>query len=74
MHQLKGFQRVTLDAGQAKTVTFTVSARDLAHWDTTANAWSTTAGSYQILVGDSSRSLPLTGTATVATTTTVPAV
>jgi beta-glucosidase len=61
-HQLKGFQRITLAAGASGTVTFPVRARDLAHWDTSSHSWKTTAGSYQILVGDSSRNLPLTGT------------
>ncbi|MDX6389252.1 MAG: beta-glucosidase [Streptosporangiaceae bacterium] len=69
-HQLKGFQRVTLTPGASATVTFTVTARDLAHWDTTSNAWIATAGSYQILVGDSSRSLPLSGSVTVPATIT----
>jgi beta-glucosidase len=61
-HQLKGFQRITLAAGGSGTVTFQVRARDLAHWDTSSHSWKTTAGSYQILVGDSSRNLPLAGT------------
>jgi beta-glucosidase len=61
-HQLKGFQRITLAAGAAGTVTFSVRARDLAHWDTSSHAWKTTAGTYQILIGDSSRNLPLSGT------------
>jgi beta-glucosidase len=68
--QLKNFQRVTLDAGKAQTVHFAVSSRDLAMWDTGTSAWRTPAGAYQILVGDSSRNLPLTGTLTVATTLT----
>ncbi|MEN3309768.1 MAG: beta-glucosidase, partial [Micromonosporaceae bacterium] len=69
VHQLRNFKRVTLNPGQATTVAFTVSTHDLAHWDSTANAWTTTAGSYQILVGDSSRNLPLSAALTVATTT-----
>jgi beta-glucosidase len=64
-HQLKGFQRVTLSPGQSQTVTFTVATRDLSHWDTGSGAWVASSGSYQILVGDSSRSLPLTGSLTV---------
>jgi beta-glucosidase len=68
VRQLRNFQRVTLAPGQAQTVQFTVTAHDLAHWDTTANGWSTTAGSYQILVGDSSRNLPLSGAINVSTT------
>jgi beta-glucosidase len=58
-HQLKGFQRITLNPGASATVTFTVTAHDLASWDTTSSNWIAGAGSYQILVGDSSRNLPL---------------
>ncbi|MCO5998985.1 glycoside hydrolase family 3 C-terminal domain-containing protein, partial [Actinoallomurus rhizosphaericola] len=65
-HQLRGFQRVELQPGQSQTVRFTVTAHDLAHWDDTAGGWTTTPGTYQILVGDSSRNLPLTGSITVA--------
>jgi beta-glucosidase len=64
-HQLKGFQRITLNPGASGTVTFTVTAHDLASWDTTSSNWIAQAGSYQILVGNSSRNLPLTGTITL---------
>jgi beta-glucosidase len=39
-----------------------VTAHDLASWDTTSSNWIAGAGSYQILAGDSSRNLPLSGT------------
>ncbi|WP_307795291.1 discoidin domain-containing protein [Actinacidiphila acididurans] len=68
VHQLRGFQRVTLNPGQAQTLTFTVSTHDLAYWNTSGNTWTTAAGSYQILVGDSSRNLPVSGTLSVPTT------
>ena len=61
-HQLKGFQRIALNPGASATVTFTITAHDLASWDTTSGNWIAGAGTYQILVGDSSRNLPLTGT------------
>jgi beta-glucosidase len=64
--QLRGFQRVELQPGASATVTFTVSAHDLAYWDTSSSSWTTPAGAYRIMVGDSSRSLPLTGTLDVA--------
>jgi beta-glucosidase len=67
-HQLKGYQKVTLNPGQSQAVQFTLTAHDLAHWSTTTNAWTTNPGAYQILVGNSSRNLPLTGTLTVNTT------
>ncbi|MEV6013867.1 discoidin domain-containing protein [Streptomyces sp. NPDC051976] len=60
-HQLKGFQRITLAPGASGTVTFTVTNHDLASWNTTADHWVAAAGTYQILVGDSSRNLPLSG-------------
>ncbi|MFJ2954792.1 discoidin domain-containing protein [Streptomyces sp. NBC_00669] len=68
VHQLRGYQRVTLAPGQSQTVTFTVSTHDLAYWNTSNSNWTTAAGDYQILVGDSSRNLPLTGTLNVPTT------
>ncbi|MFI0720364.1 glycoside hydrolase family 3 C-terminal domain-containing protein [Streptomyces sp. NPDC021224] len=65
--QLKGFSRVDLQPGASAKVTFTVSAHDLAYWNTSSSSWTTAAGAYQIMVGDSSRNLPLTGTLNVAT-------
>ncbi|SDO70941.1 beta-glucosidase [Nakamurella panacisegetis] len=57
---LKGFQRVTLAAGDSTPVTFTLTQSDLQIWDSTAHNWTITPGDYQIHVGDSSRDLPLT--------------
>ncbi|WP_329172030.1 discoidin domain-containing protein [Streptomyces sp. NBC_01477] len=64
-HQLKGFQRISLAAGASGTVTFTVPVHALASWSTTAGHWVADAGTYQILVGDSSRNLPLSGSVTL---------
>jgi len=47
-----------------------LAAHDLAYWNTSTSVWTTPAGSYQILIGDSSRNLPLSGTLTVASTIT----
>jgi len=63
-HQLKGYQKITLTPGQSQVVTFTLTPRDLAHWNGT---WTTNTGSYGVFVGDSSRNLPLTGTIAVTT-------
>jgi beta-glucosidase len=54
--QLKGFQRVTLRPGQTTQVTFSVSSNDLAWWN---GHWEVTPGTYALMVGDSSASLPL---------------
>ncbi|HEY8720441.1 glycoside hydrolase family 3 C-terminal domain-containing protein [Pengzhenrongella sp.] len=59
--QLKGFQKVYLQPGQTRKVTFTISAKDASYWSG-AHKWSLGAGTYRVLVGDSSRSVPLAGT------------
>ena len=64
--QLKGFQRVTLNPGQAATVTFPLTIHDLASWSPTDNQWEAKAGAYSIKVGDSSANLPLTGSTSLA--------
>ena len=64
--QLEGFQRVNLAAGAATTVTFTLTQQNLQYWNSSSSAWATSTGNYGIEVGDSSASLPLTGTLAVA--------
>ncbi len=64
--QLKGFQRVSLNPGQSTTVSFPLTIHSLAAWSAADNAWEAQAGSYSIYVGDSSASLPLTGTTSLA--------
>jgi beta-glucosidase len=59
--QLKGFAKVNLRPGQSKDVHFTVSAQDGSYWNTDDQRWTLAAGTYTVAVGDSSRSLPLTG-------------
>jgi beta-glucosidase-like glycosyl hydrolase len=68
--QLKGFQRVNLTPGQSATVSFPLTIHDLASWSPSANAWEAQAGTYSIKVGDSSASLPLSGSTSLAQTLT----
>jgi beta-glucosidase len=68
--QLKGFQRVMLNAGQSATVTFPLTIHDLASFLPAANAWEAQAGSYSIKVGDASSNVPLNGTTSLAHTLT----
>ena len=65
--QLKGFARVDLAAGASQTVSFTLSAHDLADWVDGSGGWTVPPGTYTVSVGDSSRRLPLTGTISVGT-------
>lgn len=58
--QLKGFQRVLLQPGQTRPVSFTLDRSAFAWWDQQRNGWTVTPGSYGLMVGDSSVNLPLT--------------
>src|SRR4051794_5897988 len=60
--QLKGFQKVYLDAGDSKRVTIPFDTRAFSYWDSKKQHWVESRGCYGIAVGDSSRSLPLTKT------------
>jgi beta-glucosidase len=66
--QLKGFQKVFLQPGQTKQVTFGVTSHDASYWNSAAQGWTLGAGTYTVRVGDSSRSLPLSGTFAVTRT------
>ncbi|WP_019630834.1 glycoside hydrolase family 3 C-terminal domain-containing protein [Actinomadura atramentaria] len=59
--QLKGFQKVALAPGASATVTFPLTSRSLAYWDTASHGWKVAPGCYRVGVGSSSRDLPLTG-------------
>ncbi len=57
VQELKGFTRVELKAGETKTVTLPLAARDFATYDETSNAWITPPGKYEIALGRSSRDI-----------------
>jgi beta-glucosidase len=63
--ELRGFQRVHLESGQSKTVSFPLAGKDLAYWDVAAHAWRVADGLFDIAVGSSSADLRLQGTLTV---------
>jgi len=48
--ELKGFQRITLEAGQTKTVSFTITRDLLKHW-TADMKYDVEAGVYEIMIG-----------------------
>jgi beta-glucosidase len=63
--QLKGFAKVHLARGETRRVTITLPDRAFSIWSTTAKKWTTVPGVHTVLVGDSSRNLPLKGTISV---------
>ncbi|KAL2825366.1 putative beta-glucosidase M [Aspergillus cavernicola] len=60
--QLRGFEKVSLDPGQTKTVTLSLTRRDLSEWDVVAQSWKLMSGSIGIYVGASFKYLRLQGT------------
>ncbi len=64
---LKAFQKVTLAPGQSQTVSFHLNASAFSYWDTTAHNWVVPQGTFRLMVGDSSRTLPLQGSYQVTT-------
>jgi beta-glucosidase len=59
IRQLRGFARLSLNAGETRTATFSLTERDFARWDDTQSKFVVPAGTYTIQVGASSRNLPL---------------
>ncbi|KAF2687644.1 glycoside hydrolase family 3 protein [Lentithecium fluviatile CBS 122367] len=49
--QLRGFQKVTLEAGEEKMVEFQVRRKDVSYWDVVAQDWAVTEGEYGFFVG-----------------------
>jgi beta-glucosidase len=58
--ELKAFQRVTVEAGQTKTVTLEVPVSSLRYWDEAAGDWALEHSGIRLLVGASSRDIRLT--------------
>ncbi len=57
--ELRGFDKVSLEPGEEREVTFTLGFRDFAYYDTAKAEWSVEQGEFEILVGGSSVDLPL---------------
>ena len=56
-HELKGFTKVFLKAGESKTVTIDLDERAFAYWSEKYNDWHVEAGEYAIEVGVSSHDI-----------------
>ncbi|HEV8559692.1 MAG TPA: glycoside hydrolase family 3 C-terminal domain-containing protein [Actinophytocola sp.] len=63
--QLRGFQRVSLQPGQTRTVRISLAASDLAHWDVTRGRWVVESAVHDVLVGASAADIRQRGTVRV---------
>ena len=57
--QLRGFEKVYLEPGESRKVTFDLTRRDLSIWDVVAQQWRLQTGEFTFEVGSSSRDLAL---------------
>jgi beta-glucosidase len=62
---LQGFQKITLQPGQTLPVQLTLNQRSFSYWDILSESWKVVPGTYQIMVGDSSRNILLQSQITI---------
>jgi len=61
VRELKGFQRVTLEPGETRSLRFTLTPDDLRYWSAATRSWLQDETQFDVWVGDSSAA-PLSGT------------
>lgn len=57
--ELKAFTKTALYPGEEKEVSFTLNTSDFSHYDPSTHNWVVESGPYEILIGKSSRDIPL---------------
>ena len=72
VRELKGFEKVALNPGESKDVSFTLCKRAFAYWNEAIHDWHVETGDFTIEVGGSSRDLPLCDTVKVESTVELP--
>ncbi len=65
INQLKRFQRITLEPGETKTLTFKIPASEFSFYDTKTNDFKIEPGQWEIQVGSSSKDIRLRKTFTI---------
>jgi beta-glucosidase len=64
--ELKGFVKVSLEPGEARTIAFDLDRRAFAFYDTVSGDWQVEGGDFEILIGASSRDIRLAAAVAVA--------
>ena len=72
VRELKGYEKVLLNPGEMKDVTFTLGKRAFAYWNGDLHDWHVETGDFTIEVGASSRDLPVRATVHVESTAALP--
>ena len=72
VNELKNFVKVELQPQEEKTVTMELNKRSFAWYNTKVNDWYAGSGTYEILIGSSSRDIRLTKTVELESTMKIP--
>lgn len=54
---LRGFDKITLEPGETRHITFDLTRKDVSFWDVVAQDWNVPAGEFEVRVGLSSRDI-----------------
>ena len=72
VRELKGFEKIELQPGEAKDVTFTLDKRSFAYWNAALHDWHVESGDYAVEIGQSSRDIEVSAPVHVESTVAVP--
>ena len=65
IRELRGFEKVELESGESREISFTLGKRAFAFYDTAIHDWYVESGVYEVEIGASSRDIRLNGTVEV---------
>ena len=72
IRELRGFEKIFLEAGEEKTVTFTLDERAFAYWNTLIHDWYAEEGAYKVMIGENADQMCAGEEITVHTTKKLP--
>ncbi len=72
VRELKGFEKVELQPGESRDVTFALDKRAFAYWNTQIHDWHVETGAFTVEAGLSSRDLQASAEVTVESTVELP--
>lgn len=72
VRELKGFEKITLEPGEKKTVTFKLCKRAFAYWNEIIHDWHVETGEFLIEICRSSRDVALSAPISVKSTVKIP--
>lgn len=74
VRELRAFDKIGLNPGETKTVTFLLDRRAFAYWNTEIHDWHVESGEYEIQIGENAQDIVLSSTVTVNSVTDIPKV